>query len=470
MKFILDRIASWITLEPFISLLMIIAAVAIFLRSYKQIQEDANNKFWYWFKKIVEAIGITVLFLGLLWVSRAVLNDNYKTFIANHGRVSKTNYESVQNIWGGPHIQRELSVHHTIDKEFITEIPREDISAPPLYKKEIKTVDIEQNSILKFKGTAELHPNKRQKGSAFYNGFETNLTLDYDIINDSEFKTDAFFFLPLSKNQALYDNFVINVNGKDISEKLRFSGKDVNWTMQMNPAEVWKVNIRYQTRGLDYFYYQIPYSRQIKDFNFKLVIYDLPVAEINYPGGCIPPTKEILPTEDKKGSILEWQFNNTITTAGMGIALPAPEQPGERTTLVLASSPYALMMLILAICLTFLLMDKRINLVEIALLSGVYCLIFIVMASLADSFLGFWGSFIAGSILTVALSFILFRAYNLLLKICLLSLVGFFTFVYPLLNQFPDFKNSLNGLVMALLIVYLFVVAFSTKLKAVKKA
>ncbi len=266
-------------------------------------------------------------------------------------------------------------------------------------------------------------------------------------------------------NQAIFSDIVILVNDKDISKDLRVSPTQINWKTQMNPGETWAVKIRYQTRGMEYFYFQIPSPRQIKDFDLKLTALDLPVADVNYPNGCIPPTEPIVPTPDGRGSVLEWKFNNTITTAGMGIALPQPEQPGERTSLMLAVSPYGLMMFLLAVCLTFILADKRVNLLEIALLGGVYCVMYILAASLNDTFLGFWGSFIAGAMLTCGLSFLFSRTYEPLYRGCLLGLAGFFSLVYPLLSQFKDIKDSLSGLVMVGMIVYLFFMALVTRLK-----
>jgi hypothetical protein len=469
MEAILGRLADWITIEPFITLLMIIAALTFFLRSYKTISQEGNGKFWFWFRKIVEAIGVTLLFLGLLWVSRAVLNNNYETFTSNHGRVSQANYESVQNIWGGAQAQRDLAVSHSIEKEVMEEIPREDETKPPLFKKVLKRFPVEQNSVLSTHGTVELKTNKRQKGSAFYSGFETKFNFTYTVKNDSDIKTDAAFEFPLPSNQSMFSDIVVTINDKDISKDLRVSAEDISWTKPMVPGETWTIAIRYQTRGMEYFYYQIPAPRQIKDFDFKLIALDLPVSEINYAEGCIPPTEAITPTADGKGAVLEWKFNNTITTAGMGISLPKPEQPGERTTLMLAVSPYALMLLLLAIALTFILADKKVNLLEIALIAGVYCLMHILAASLNDTFLGFWGSFALGTVVTCGLAVIFAWKFEPFYKVCLLSLVGFFSLVYPLLSQFKEIKDELNGLVMAALIVYLFVIALVTRFKGVRK-
>jgi hypothetical protein len=466
---IFGRIASWFTIEPFLTLLMIVAATTLFLKSYKGAAPEGTSKFWSWCRRVLESIGSALLFLGLLWISRAVLNNNSESFAYGHGRVSETNYQSVEEIWGGAQAQRDLAVAHTIEKEVMEELPREDETKPPLFRKVLKRIDVEQNSILSTKASVELRPNRRQKGSAFYNGFETRFAIEYLVKNDSDLRTDAAFSFPLPSNQSMFSDIEILVDGKDISEDLRVSEEEIAWAKKMEPGETWKVEIKYRTRGMEFFYFQITAPRQIKDFVLTLTVLDLPVSEVNYPGGCIPPTEKIRATPDGKGSVLEWRFNNTITTAGMGVSLPQPAQPGERTSSMLAVSSYALMMLLLAICLTFILAGKDVKLLEIALISGVYCLMHIIAASLNDSLLGFWGSFALGAAITCALAYAFSRKFEPLYRNCLIGLTAFFSIAYPLLSQIKDSADTLNGLVMAGIIAYLFFIAMATRFKKGEK-
>jgi hypothetical protein len=80
----LDRAINWVTVEPAISLLMIITAVVIFGSAFRKSQ-DASTTFWPWLRRIIEASVGAVLFLGLLWAFRAILNNNNVTFNSTHG-------------------------------------------------------------------------------------------------------------------------------------------------------------------------------------------------------------------------------------------------------------------------------------------------------------------------------------------------------------------------------------------------
>jgi hypothetical protein len=470
MSFLFDRLLSWMTIEPFIWFLMILTAFVLFYQSYKSRETGPEDRFWRWSKRFLESLGKALLFLGILWACRSILNANYEDFRFGHGRVSEVNYKSVNEIWGGPHVQRDLVVTHTIERTKLEEIPREDPAAPPVYRKSIVREVVEQNSILDFNGNVNLVRNKRKKGSAYYNGFETGYVAKYHVINDSDEKTTALFVLPLSENQPIYEQFTVLENKKDIRSDLRYAETEVTWERQMTSGQALDIEVSYKTRGLDYFYFQIPTAREIKDFHLTITVDDLKLEEVNYPEGCLPPTGNAAATTDGKGVVLEWNLDKTITTAGMGIALPAPEQPGSPVASALSQTPVGLMWLVIAICLTFIILGKAVNFVELSLVCAGYIVEFVFMASLSDFALGFWGSLAIGAVLSLSLCFFLlvFGKKRTLITVCSYSLMGFFTVVYPMISLVEDLGTTLHGIMMVLLIVYVFILSLIRKKEIIK--
>jgi hypothetical protein len=116
-----------------------------------------------------------------------------------------------------------------------------------------------------------------------------------------------------------------------------------------------------------------------------------------------------------------------------------------------------------AVCLTLLAQGMGARLVEIALIAAMYSLPYILMASISDFFLGFWGTIILGTVLALALSFLLFRKYPKPTQWRLYGLVGFFSLVYPMIGLLDDAQTALDGIVTILLIVYLFVTIVLSK-------
>jgi hypothetical protein len=307
--------------------------------------------------------------------------------------------------------------------------------------------------------------SEREKGYALYSGFILDVTLVYDVVNDSSIETESVFHFPLSEGQTLFENLIITMDGRDLSSDLRFGSNMVSWTTEMSPHQESEVVISYSSRGMDYFYYQIPVQREIKNFMLTLTIDQLPVSLLNYPDGVITPT-DVTPTADGQGSILTWELDRAVTTAGMGVALAQPEQPGAQVLRVLVLSSYALTLLGAMLALTMLIWGLRVKLLDISLLLAVYTMQFLVMAAVSDYFFGFWGSLIVGATLTLFLSYLLFRKLpSRALRTIIYLLVAFFTIVYPLSGLLMELRhqNAFNMLLQAGLILYLTVLSLYTR-------
>lgn len=452
----LDKVINWFTLEPAVSMLMLTTAVVLFGSAFASYKETSGN-FWPWMRKIIEATVSAVLFLGMMWAFRAILNDNTSTYYSTHGSLSDISRESAWSIWGRPHTQVELTVRHTHEVEVKEELPREDPTAPPIYRTVIQTQEVPQNSILSFNGDVQMKLSERQKGYALYSGYTLDVKLEYEILNDSAITTDAAFTFPLSSGQTLFENFVVTMDGKDLSADLRFATDLVSWTTKMTPHQRSIVHITYFSRGMDYFYYQIPVQREIKNFALTLTVDRLPVSLLNYPDGVITPTK-IESTPDGNGSILTWQLDRAITVAGMGVALIQPQQPGAQVLRVLVISPYALTLLGAMLALTMLIWGLKVQFLDLALLSAVYTMQFLLMSAVSDYFFGFWGSLMLGAVLTLFLTILLFRKLpSKPLRTIIYLLVAFFTIAYPLsglLTELED-QNAFNMLLQSGLILYI---------------
>jgi hypothetical protein len=457
---LLNRIINWINIEPTVGLLMIITAVVLFGSAFNS-QKEASGSFWPWLRRILEAFVTAaisaLLFIGLVWAFRIILNDNVATFYSTHGSLSDLSRSSAQTIWGRPHTQVELGVSHSHEIEFQEELPREDPTQPPTYKTVIKREVIPQNSIIGFTGDIQMSLSEREKGYALYSGYTLDVRLAYEVVNDSDIQTDAEFSFPLSSGQSLFENFVIKMDGRDMSPKLRIGGDLVEWTVKMNPHQISQLEITYSTRGLDYFYYQIPVQREIKKFMLTLTIDRLPMSLVNYPDGVITPT-EIKATPDGRGSILTWKLDRAITVAGMGVALISPQQPGAQVLRVLVISPYALTLLGAMLALTMLILGMKVRFLDLALLSAIYSVQFLVMAAISDYFFGFWGSLIVGAMLSLFMSYLLFRNVpGRAARLSIYALVVFFSVIYPLsglLTELPQ-QDAFHALVQVGIILYL---------------
>ncbi|NMB58339.1 MAG: hypothetical protein GYA12_04160, partial [Chloroflexi bacterium] len=356
---IFDRFIEWMNVQPVIVLLMSIAALILFYTTYSRSDEPINT-FWAWLKRFVESTVVTLLFLGLLWGFRTILNNNMSTFYSTHGSLSDISRDSAQSIWGRPHYQGELNVNHYIRKMVKQEIPQEDPTKPPIYKDVEIREQVPENSVQSFKGNVNMTLSNREKGYAYYSGYIIDANYTYDVINDSNLVTEAEFDFPLSPNQTMHENFSIQMDGKDISQQVQYVGDNVHWMVNMQPGQRSTIEVAYTSRGMDTFTYQITNRREIKEFELTLTIDRLPVSLLNYPDGALTPT-EIKSTPDRLGSVLTWRLDRAITSAGMGVALITPEQPGAKVLQVLVNSAYGITLLLAVLCLTLLIRGEKVN-------------------------------------------------------------------------------------------------------------
>ncbi len=467
---IFDRFIDWMNVQPVIVLFMSIAALILFSTTYSK-PGDPIKTFWAWLKRFVESLIVALVFLGLLWAFRTILNNNMATFYSTHGSLSNISRDSAQSIWGRPHYQSELTVAHYINKIVKEEIPQEDPTKPPLYKDKEVREQVPENSILSFKGKVNMTLSDREKGYAYYSGFIIDANFEYKVINDSELETEAEFIFPLSPNQTMHENFNIMMDNQDLSQQVQFSGDEVHWMTKMKPHQQSTIQISYTSRGMDTFTYQISERREIKEFELVMTIDRLPVTLLNYPDGALTPS-DIKPTEDGAGSVLTWRLDKAITSAGMGVALITPEQPGAKVLQVLVNSAYAITLLLAVLCLTLLIRGEKVNFLDLALLSGAYSVYYMIMASISDYFFGFWGSLILGTVITGLLTYLLFRHLSSkLLRNTIYVLVGFFTIIYPLsglLSQIAE-RNTFDGLVQIGLIIYLFFLSLYTRMEKARE-
>ncbi|MBM4050979.1 MAG: hypothetical protein FJ279_38270, partial [Planctomycetes bacterium] len=249
----------------------------------------------------------TLVGLGIIAFLSAHLITESRRFSSQHGRVTEANLASVQRIWGYPHAQRELAVQHFVETTEETEESFTDDESGRKRTKKTKTKvrnQVEQNSIVGSDVSVKIRMNYRRKGSAYYTCFEDECQFRYDVQNVTEKPTEAEFRFPLPSSEGLFDSVKITVDGRDLGPRLSYKSSRIGWTMPMQPGQKATVEIGYRSRGMDYFYYQVPEPREIRNFRLRMELAD--VQDLNYPEGCMTPMKI---TKNGKGSVLEWHLD-----------------------------------------------------------------------------------------------------------------------------------------------------------------
>jgi len=412
--------------------------------------------------------------LGLMGLLCLHLVAQSREFDRLHGRVSEANLAAVRLIWGRPHVQRELSVNHYYETVEVTS-ETYDASGENVINQKKQTVTKlwPQNSIQAADVRVGIAMNYRRKGSAYYTCYESANAFRYDVVNFADIPTEARFVFPLQSDQGLIENLRVAVDGVELGKELSYESSRIEWKMPMQPQQTATVEVSYNCRGMDYYYYQMPTLREIRSFAMTMDLAGVDTSQLDYPYGCMTPMK-ITPITSggKPGTRLEWHLDRALTTRGMGVTLPDKKQPGYHVARLLRQSPLGLMLLVVMLLVTRIYTDKPIELVPLAMMALAYYLFYTLMANLSDYGPGFTGSFLIAFLLLGGLvAAMQFRWDGRgFVTYATVGFFGFFTLIYPLIQVWREHTGLLLNLVYVLLLAYAAVLAIRHRIRATSDA
>jgi len=423
-----------------------------------------------WAGLLVACIGnvLKVLIgLGVLVVMCMYLDFQSDEFARQRGGTSQRNYQSVMTIWGRPHVQRELTCKLTYETvEYYNkdglEIDANKLKAttqPVGFRKQTIQHVVPGNPIISAEHTLNVAANYREKGGAFYPGFDVDGSFTYKFVSFADRDLQADFVFPLLSRQGLVDNIRVTLDGKPLPKKLLISETSIRWRMPVKAGAAHDLAISYHSRGLNDLRFEPGAGRELGKYRMTMICRDIEKDRINYPVGCMTPTEPITQTtiKDADGkdipvTTLTWNLEKAVTRLGMGFILPKRTQPGYYVARVLAAAPWGLVLLLAVVAVTFLATGDRLNWLPLAILAGGYVLYYLLMAHIGDYWPGLTGGMIiAGLVMTALEAAFLLIWCRRFQAASALGLLGVFCLAYPLI-RISDYE----GLLLTSLYVALF--------------
>ena len=418
---ILGRASDLVQVEPTIALFIGAALLAVFLTALltpKSAAEPGGGSSLIWtlyrnLMRLTWALLLVALLAGSISVLRSYLQHSLATFQRTHGRITQANYNAVQTIWGAEQVQGELNVDIYHTEEVAERIESEDPAKPALLKKKTVRKTVTGNPFVSARHQVTLRQNPRKKGSAFYDGYETDCAFAWKLRNPADAAQKIILTFPLPAQGAMYDGLVATLNGKDVLPDIQIKDASLVLERGVTPDEVLDFRVAFKSRGLSCWNFQVREAREIRDFSLTLTLPDLTKAKLNYPDGCMPPN-DIKPTRDNLGSVLTYRLDHALTDKGMGIALPQLAQPGETTRAVLSQAENAWLLVFAAVAMSLAIAGVRqAVLLTILFVTGT-AFAYGLLADCSDLLFGFWGTFVvvllplfilcAGLLLRIALA------------------------------------------------------------------
>jgi hypothetical protein len=398
---ILGRAGALAQVEPTLALFVFAALLAVFLTALlaaKNPGEAGESPGLTWTlyrhgRRLAWALLLVALLAGAISVLRSYLQLSRANFQRTHGRITQANYNAVQTIWGAEQAQGELNVDIYHNEEVTERIESEDPAKPALLKKKTVHKSVPGNPFVSVRHQVTLRQNPRKKGSAFYDGYETDCAFAWKLRNPADTAQKILLTFPLPAEGAMYDGLAATLNGQDVLPDMQIKDASLVLERDVTPGEALDFRIAFKSRGLSSWVFQVREAREIRDFTLTLTLPDLARGRLNYPDGCMPPNN-VQPTKDNLGSVLTYRLDHALTDKGMGIALPQLAQPGETTRAVLNETENAWLLVFAALGLGLTIAGARQAVLLTVLFMTGAALAYGLLADFSDLLFGFWGTFV----------------------------------------------------------------------------
>jgi hypothetical protein len=397
---ILRRASNLVDVEPTIALFIGAALLTVFLTALfaarPAVEPGGPSLIWTIYRNLMRltwALLLVTLLGGVISVLRSYLQHSLANFQQTHGRITQANYDAVQTIWGAEQVQGELNVDVYHTEEVTERIESEDPAKPALLKTKKVHKSITGNPFVSARHQVTLRQNPRKKGSAYYDGYETDCAFAWKLRNPADTAQKILLTFPLPAQGAMYDGLSATLDGRDVLPDMQIKDASLVLEREVTPDEMLDFRIGFKSRGLASWDFQVREAREIRDFTLTLTLPDLVKAKLNYPEGCMPPN-DIKPTKDTLGSVLTYRLDHALTDKGMGIALPQLAQPGETTRAVLDETENAWLLVFAALTLSMAIAGVRHAVLLVILFAAGTAFGYGLLANFSDLLFGFWGTFI----------------------------------------------------------------------------
>ncbi|MFT3893784.1 MAG: hypothetical protein QM730_19310 [Anaerolineales bacterium] len=330
-----------------------------------------------------------------------------------------------------------------------------------LYINKVVTETLKQESILGFDGSVKIRViNDR------LNMYSLEAIYKYEVANQSELTTTAKFQFPIGMNRTVR-NLKITVDGKDIDNLKSIKDGIVSWEMQLLPQQHSHVVVSYLLHGMGSYTYAVSTRRPIQDFSLTITVDKKDVYQITQPDTTA--IKHVVKSLDG-GYTQTWTIKNSILSPTLGIkfeqkVLSDPDQ--EYVIQLVQFMPRGLMLLSVTILMTFLIFGVQVDLWRFSLFLATFSAVFLTLIGFDLIKVNHWTLLPLLALLALLLVRKIYQGLPRSSFFLTLSLSTVFLVGYPHAGLLQDeaSRNAFDTVAQALIILYVFVIAFYVRVQ-----
>ena len=182
-----------------------------------------------------------------------------------------------------------------------------------------------------------LRTDYRKKGLIWYPTFTCDFDGSYTIVNREEVGQKVRLHFNFPAKGGTYDNFSIAVDGQPLTAPID-TKTGVGEIIELAPGQSKSFRIRYQTRGLHQWRYQLdPNVGRVQGLHLAVVTN---FTDFDYPEGGWSATRA---QSSNDGMALTWETKDLITNQDIGVIIPDKLNPGPLTSRITFFAPVCLL-------------------------------------------------------------------------------------------------------------------------------
>ena len=280
-------------------------------------------------------IAIVVIFLGasLAWATLG------SSLLARAGEFDERLEQEVEALWGRPHRQAGpvAQIRRPENQTEIVETTRE--GAPPVREEVTRPVVREiPLPLQRSRAQVDIDLEQRQRGLLWYPTYTVAFDADYEFSNPDMATRTLLIRFPLPAEDALLDDFVFSLDGRQLTPSADASKEIVGETQAAAGATV-TLHVSYRSRGMRRWTYAFAPSGAMQVRQFELAM-RTNFPDVDFPAGTVSPDTL---TRRADGADLVWRFENLISGQGIGIDMPERINPGPFAARVTFFAPVSLL-------------------------------------------------------------------------------------------------------------------------------
>ena len=291
----------------------------------------------------------------------------------------------------------------------------------------------------------------RQKGLLWFRTYTVAFAGDYRFPNDTNEEQDVTLQFPFPARDAVYDELVFQVNGKDVATTAANGGVSGKATLPAGGTAL--LHVAYKSRGLNTWTYSFAAGdnvAQVRDFTLHM---KTNFKDIDFPQNTMSPTAK---RESGNGWDIDWDYRNLVTGSAIAMELPEHLQPGPLAGQISFFAPVSLFFFFFLMFIITTLRGIEIHPMNYFFLAAAFFAFHLLMAYLVDH-------------ISIHLAFAVSSVVSIFLVITYLRLVvgirfaaveaGLAQLVYLVLFSYAFFFKGFTGLAITIgSILTLFVV------------